>query len=66
MNKQRILTPPLGQILDSLMKAQRRGERIVSVCPHYFSDKDLSGYIVITEETEESQRKALEDDNSGW
>lgn len=63
--KQRILTPPLGNILTCLMEAVRRGERIVSVCPHYFSNpapgsQPVHGYVVVVEETEESQRKALE------
>lgn len=73
VTKQRILTPEVGSILKCLMDAQQRGERITSVCPHVAHEGELqehpvkvTGYIVIVDETEESRRKALEDDNCGW
>lgn len=50
MTKQRILTPPFGDILQCLIDVQRNNERIVSVAPHYdYVTKQLSGYIVIVE-----------------
>lgn len=48
--KQLILTPCLTRILGCLIDQQKKGNEIVSVCPHYDIHGNHSGYIVIVNE----------------
>lgn len=48
--KQNILTPDVGHILSCLMREQKAGNRIVSVCPHMTAGNfSVNGFIVIVD-----------------
>lgn len=52
--KQEILTPVVGEVLKTLLYAQKEGKRIVSVCPHMTEGNfSVTNYIVIVEKEQQ-------------